>query len=182
MKVYDHGLPGLKVIEVKQYRDDRGFFSERFSEPAFRSMGLPGAFLQDNHSRSIPGVVRGLHFQFDKPQSKLVGVIRGRIWDVAVDIRKGSSTFGKWASLELDGDEGKLFWIPAGFAHGFCVIGEEPADVLYKVDAVYNKQGEGGIHWADPQLAIKWPISDPNVSERDQILPKLSKLVVPFSI
>jgi dTDP-4-dehydrorhamnose 3,5-epimerase len=160
-------LAGLALIHLPVHRDGRGFFVERFKESAFAEKGLPTRFVQDNHSRSNPRVLRGLHFQYEPAQSKLVGVLRGRIWDVAVDIRSASPTFGKHFGVELTGDSGLLMWIPAGFAHGFCILGDEPADVLYKVDVPYNPRGEAGLHWADPDLAISWPIRQPLVSERD---------------
>jgi dTDP-4-dehydrorhamnose 3,5-epimerase len=171
MKFADLGLNGLTVIELAPRRDERGFFFERFQVPAFREHGLPTNFIQDNHSRSLPRVLRGLHYQHHPPQGKLLGVIRGRIWDVCVDIRPGSPTFGQHVAIELSDVNGRVLWIPAGFAHGFCVLGDEPADILYKVDALYNPGGEGGILWADPELAIPWPIRDPILSDRDRHQP-----------
>jgi dTDP-4-dehydrorhamnose 3,5-epimerase len=132
------------------------------------------AFCQDNHSRSAPGVIRGLHFQTDPAQGKLVGVVRGRIWDVVVDIRPQSSTFGEHLGTELNDTNNRLLWIPAGFAHGFCVMGSEPADVIYKVDSLYNKTSEHGIRWSDPELGIAWPADHPIVSVRDQSLPSFA--------
>lgn len=170
MDVVRERIPGLLTIQLRTFRDDRGFFIERYNEAAFRAAGMPVGFVQDNHSRSKPGVIRGLHYQTDPAQGKLVGVIRGRIWDVVVDIRPGSPTFGEQFDVELDGENGRLLWIPAGLAHGFCVLGDEPADVLYKVDQPYNKQTEGGILWNDPDLAVPWPVSNPIVSERDRQL------------
>src|SRR5262245_44833880 len=166
-------LPGLALVRLRMFRDERGFFVERYrSDFAKRGaeIGLPREFVQDNHSRSLPGVLRGLHFQHAPAQGKLIGVVRGRIWDVVVDIRPGSPTFGKSLGLELNGDSGLRLWGSAGFGHGVCVLGEEPADVLYKVDAAYEASGEGGIHWADPELAIDWPIAKPSVSARDERL------------
>lgn len=163
-------IKGLVLVEMPIYRDERGFFCERFQAARFAEHGLPTRFVQDNHSRSLPGVLRGLHFQHSPPQGKLVGVLRGRIWDVAVDIRPDSPTYGQSYGVELNDTNGRLLWIPAGFAHGFCVLGEEPADVLYKVDASYNAAGEGGIRWDDPDLAIPWPVTKPLVSERDRRL------------
>lgn len=171
MKFANLGLQGMVLIELTARRDDRGFFFERFQVPAFRNAGLPTQFVQDNHSRSLPRVLRGLHYQHTPAQGKLVGVIRGRIWDVSVDIRPDSPTFGQHLGIELSDVNGRLLWIPAGFAHGFCVLGEEPADVLYKADALYNPAGEGGIFWADPELAIPWPIQEPSLSERDRRQP-----------
>jgi dTDP-4-dehydrorhamnose 3,5-epimerase len=163
-------LPGLKLIELKIYPDDRGFFMERYVQERFQGYGLPAQFVQDNHSRSKPGVIRGLHYQTNPAQGKLVGVIRGRIWDVAVDLRKDSPTFGKWEACELSDKNGRLLWIPAGFAHGFCVLGNEDADVMYKVDAPYSPKTEGGICYSDPDLKITWPVQNPIVSGKDQEL------------
>src|SRR3954469_23419414 len=154
MKVSELTLEGVKLIEPALYADSRGFFVERYNEARFGSHGLPTRFFQDNHSRSMPGVLRGLHFQAAPPQGKLVGVIRGRIWDVVVDIRPTSATFGAHLATELNDTDGRLLWIPSGFAHGFCVLGDGPADVLYKVDHLYNRETEGGILWDDPDLAI----------------------------
>jgi dTDP-4-dehydrorhamnose 3,5-epimerase len=167
MRVTHLPLKGLALVSLTVHRDVRGFFVERFQLERFREHGLPTRFLQDNHSRSHPGVLRGLHYQSDPGQGKLVGVIRGRIWDVAVDIRADSPTFGQSFGTELSDDNGRLLWLPAGFAHGFCVLGDEPADLLYKVDAPYRAAGEGGLHWADPDLAIAWPTREPVVSDRD---------------
>jgi dTDP-4-dehydrorhamnose 3,5-epimerase len=164
-------LPGLKRIELKIHRDDRGFFVERYVENRFCESGIVAHFVQDNHSRSKPGVIRGLHYQTDPAQGKLVSVTRGRIWDVAVDLRKDSPTFGKWEAVELSDENGRVLWIPAGFAHGFCVLGDVDADVLYKVDAPYSPKTEAGIHYADSTLAIEWPVTNPVVSKKDRDLP-----------
>jgi dTDP-4-dehydrorhamnose 3,5-epimerase len=174
MQLTDAPLAGVVLVELKVLGDARGFFVERFQLEAFEKAGLDIAFLQDNHSRSAPGVLRGLHYQADPPQGKLVGVTRGRIWDVAVDIRPESPTFGQSYAVELSDLNGRLLWVPAGFAHGFCVLGDEPADVLYKVDAYYNPSGEGGVSWCDPDLAIAWPLREPLVSERDRKLPSFA--------
>src|SRR5262249_8496881 len=133
MEVKTTKLQGLKIIKLAVHKDDRGFFVERFHAQRIAKTGIPMQFMQDNHSRSEPGVLRGLHYQHNPAQGKLVGVIRGRVWDVAVDIRSQSPTFGQYEAVELSGDNGMLFWIPPGFAHGFCVLGSEPADMLYKV-------------------------------------------------
>ena len=169
-------LSGLLLISMPVWHDERGFFMERFHAADFAALGLPVAFVQDNHSRSGPRVLRGLHYQDDPPQGKLVGVTRGRIWDVAVDIRNASPTFGQSVGLEINDTNGLLFWIPAGFAHGFCVLGNEPADVAYKVDAAYNPKGEKGIFWRDADLAIDWPVENPIVSNRDVGLPPFLEL------
>lgn len=178
VKVTELQIPGLKVVELALHGDSRGFFVERFSSAKFESFGLPTVFAQDNHSRSAPGVLRGLHYQHAPPQGKLVGVIRGRVWDVAVDLRRDSPTYGKYAGLELSDTNGKLFWIPYGFAHGFCVLGNEPVDLLYKVTEPYNGAGEGGVFWADSELNIPWPIRDPVISGRDEKLPSLRQCQV----
>jgi len=167
MKVIDCPIEGLKVIELDVFGDARGFFVERFHVKRFADAGLPHIFLQDNHSRSAPGVLRGLHYQFAPPQGKMIGVTRGKVWDVAVDVRPSSPTFGQHYGVELTAENGRLFWMPAGFAHGFCVLGDEPADMLYKVTGVYNAVGEGGIRYDDPELAIDWPLKNPTISERD---------------
>jgi dTDP-4-dehydrorhamnose 3,5-epimerase len=174
MKVTRLDLEGLLLIELTVYSDARGFFIERFRLDRFREIGLPTNFVQDNHSRSAPRVLRGLHYQYDPAQGKLIGVTRGRIWDVVVDIRPDSPTFGHSLGVELSDVSGRMLWIPSGFAHGFCVLGDEPADVLYKVDSTYNPLGEGGIFWADPDLAISWPVDHPIVSERDGKLPSFA--------
>jgi dTDP-4-dehydrorhamnose 3,5-epimerase len=167
-------ISGLVVIDLVVHGDARGFFVERFREDRFREHGLTTQFVQDNHSRSAPGVLRGLHYQSDPPQGKLIGVVRGRVWDVAVDVRPDSPTFGKWEGMELSDVNGRLLWIPPGFAHGFCVLGDEPADMLYKVTAPYNPAGEGGIAWNDPELAIAWPLEQPAISPRDRSLPSFA--------
>ncbi|CAK0753114.1 dTDP-4-dehydrorhamnose 3,5-epimerase [Gammaproteobacteria bacterium] len=174
MKVTPLELPGLLLVELELRGDARGFFVERFNENEYQRFGLPTRFKQDNHSRSAPGVLRGLHYQYDLPQGKLIGVLCGRIFDVVLDIRPDSPSYGKSFGTELTDLNGHLLWIPAGFAHGFCVLGAEPADILYKVDQFYNPKGEGGIHWADPEAAILWPIQNPIVSARDQVLPSFS--------
>jgi dTDP-4-dehydrorhamnose 3,5-epimerase len=168
MKVHKCDIDGLLIIELDVFRDNRGFFVERFHTDKFRQMGLPHDFVQDNHSRSESRVIRGLHYQTNPAQGKLVGVTRGAVWDVAVDVRPDSKTYGQYAGVELTGENGKLFWIPAGFAHGFCVLGSEPADMLYKVSGLYNKAGEGGIRFDDSEIAIDWPVKDPIISDRDK--------------
>ena len=168
MKIIDTPLAGLKVIELNVFGDKRGFFVERFNEEKFKKAGLPTEFRQDNHSRSAPRVLRGLHYQYEPEQGKLVGGANGRLLDVAVDIRHNSPTFGQHFSIELSDTNGKLLWIPAGFAHGFCVLGDQPVDLLYKVTNAYNPNGEGGILWNDSDLAIDWEVKNPIVSERDQ--------------
>ena len=170
MKLIDTALPEVKRIALDVFPDARGFFAERYVEEKFHDLGITDHFLQDNHSRSWPGVIRGMHFQFDQPQGKLVGVMRGRILDVAVDVRPHSPNFGKHVGVELEANT-ELLWIPPGFAHGFCVLDEEPADVLYKVTAPFNPQGEGGIRFD----LIDWPVKNPTLSARDQALPTLAE-------
>ena len=170
MQIFECPLAGLKVIQLDVHGDARGFFIERFHAGRFKAAGLPVDYAQDNHSRSAPGILRGLHYQHTPPQGKLVGVLRGRVWDVAVDIRPRSATFGQHHGVELSGENGLLLWMPPGFAHGFCVLGDEPADMLYKVTGQYNQSGEGGIRFDDAELHIPWPVSGPTVSERDRHL------------
>jgi dTDP-4-dehydrorhamnose 3,5-epimerase len=170
MKIKTTPIEGLKIIELAVHGDARGFFVERYHKGKLAELGFEEDFVQDNHSRSAPGILRGLHYQHTPPQGKLVGVTRGRVWDVAVDIRPDSPTFGQHFGVELTGENGILFWMPAGFAHGFCVLGDEPADMLYKVSGLYNKEGEGGIRYNDPELNIPWPIDTPQISARDESL------------
>jgi dTDP-4-dehydrorhamnose 3,5-epimerase len=175
MQVTPLDVKGLLLLELKIHGDARGFFAERYQAARFAELGLPTIFVQDNHSRSAPGVLRGLHYQHTPAQGKLVGVTRGRIWDVAVDVRADSPTFGKYSGVELSDLNGRLLWIPPGFAHGFCVLGDEPVDLLYKVTALYNPPGEGGIRWNDPDLAVPWPLVNPTISGRDQNLPSFAQ-------
>jgi dTDP-4-dehydrorhamnose 3,5-epimerase len=171
MEILPTPFAGLKVVQLKIYHDNRGFFVERFNKKLFQDLGLPIDYFQDNHSLSAPSVIRGLHFQNNPSQAKLVGCLRGKILDVAVDIRKDSSTFGKYFSIELSAENGKLLFIPAGFAHGFAVLGNEPADVMYKVDNQFSKEGDGGIRFNDPDLKIDWQIANPIISDKDKNLP-----------
>ena len=163
-------IPDIMLVEPQSFPDDRGFFFESFKESEFLSGGIDKKFVQDNFSHSIRGVIRGLHFQkTPKAQAKLVSVLKGEIFDVAVDIRKNSPTYGKWVSEILSENNHKLLYIPEGFAHGFCVLSEE-ADVLYKVSNEYSPEHEDGIIWNDPKLNIDWPISKPIVSSNDSKL------------
>jgi dTDP-4-dehydrorhamnose 3,5-epimerase len=163
-------LPGVLVIEPRLFRDDRGFFYESFNADAFArhaEEGLPTRFVQDNHSRSTEHVLRGLHYQLQRPQGKLVTCVRGTIFDVAVDIRVGSPTFGRWTGVTLDGDAPRYLWIPAGFAHGFCTL-SPVADVIYKCTALYDAGDEHGVLWSDDAVGISWPVRDPILSPKDQ--------------
>ena len=171
MEILSTPFAGLKIVQLKIYHDNRGFFVERFNKKLFQELGLPVDYFQDNHSLSSPNVIRGLHFQNNPSQAKLVGCLRGKILDVAVDIRKDSPTLGKYFSIELSAENGKLLFIPEGFAHGFAVLGNEPADVMYKVDNQFSKEGDGGIRFNDPDLKIDWQISNPIISDKDKNLP-----------
>jgi dTDP-4-dehydrorhamnose 3,5-epimerase len=161
------------ILEPQIFRDDRGFFIETFSAPKLAGTGIPSEFVQDNHSRSSRGVLRGLHYQLEHPQGKLVHVTRGKIFDVAVDIRRGSPTFGKWFGAELDDEKLMSMWIPGGFAHGFCTL-SDVADVTYKCTAAYDAADDRGIAWNDPTIGIDWPIEQPLVSAKDASYAQLS--------
>jgi len=166
-------IPEVIMIESKVFLDDRGFFLESFKESNFTSNGIDTKFVQDNFSYSVKGVLRGLHYQKNpKAQDKLVIVLRGEIFDVAVDIRKGSPTYGQWIGEILSEENNKLLYIPEGFAHGFCVLSEE-ADVLYKVNQEYSPENEKGILWNDSDIDITWPIDKPILLEKDLHLPLL---------
>lgn len=180
MEVIEFPINGLKLIKLKTFHDERGFFVERYNHAKFKELGLPTTFVQDNFSRSKPGVLRGLHFQYAPPQGKLVTCLSGEIFDVAVDIRKNSPTFGQHVSVSLSGDEPALFWIPAGFAHGFCVTSSTVADVLYKVDNLWNGAGEGCLQWNDKSLGIKWPTISPILSSKDMIGKTLTECGIHF--
>lgn len=171
MHVIDTALPEVKRITLDVFPDTRGHFCERFSLEKFAALNLPTQFVQDNFAHSLPGVVRGLHFQHNPAQGKLVSVTRGRVLDVAVDIRPGSPQFGQHVAVELSGENNELLWIPSGFAHGYAVLGDEPADLFYKTTAPYGPQGESGIRFDDATLAIDWPIKNPILSPRDAALP-----------
>ncbi len=161
-------IPEVLVIEPKVFGDDRGFFLESYNRKSFTEIGLQRDFVQDNHSRSGHNVLRGLHYQIGQPQGKLVRVVSGAIWDVAVDIRRSSATFGQWVGEELTAENKRMFWIPEGFAHGFVVISDS-ADVLYKATDFYAPSYERSLLWNDPQLAIKWPLSgEPLLSQKDR--------------
>ncbi len=170
---HEYNLPGLILIEPKVFNDDRGFFLESFKYSDFNNYGITSNFLQDNHSYSKKGVIRGLHFQKNPmPQGKLVRVIKGSVFDVAVDLRKKSPAYLQWAGVELSDHNNKLLWIPEGFAHGFAVTSDE-AILLYKCTNEYNQSLDSGIIWNDPQINIKWPFSNPLLSEKDINLPLL---------
>ena len=166
-------IPEVILVDAKAFSDDRGYFLESFKESVFTSNGIDTKFVQDNFSHSVKGVLRGVHYQKNpKAQAKLVIALRGKIFDVAVDIRKNSPTFGKWVGEILSEKNHKLLYVPEGFAHGFCVLSNE-ADVLYKVNQEYSPEHEMGILWNDPDLHISWPIKKPILQERDILLPIL---------
>jgi dTDP-4-dehydrorhamnose 3,5-epimerase len=166
MKVIPTKIKGLVVIEPAVFEDKRGFFIESFHEEKFAAAGLPSHFVQDNHSHSVPGTLRGLHYQMRKPQGKLVRCIRGAIYDVAVDIRRGSPTFGHWVGVDLTEENRLQLYIPPGFAHGFCAP-VSSSDLMYKCTALYDPSDEKGVAWNDPLIGIKWPIASPLLSEKD---------------
>ena len=169
-------IPDVILVEPQSFSDDRGFFFESFKESDFFSNGIDKKFVQDNFSHSVYGVIRGLHFQkAPKAQAKLVTVLKGKIFDVAVDIRKNSPTYGKWVSEILSDNTHNLLYVPEGFAHGFCVISDE-ADVLYKVSNEYSQEHERSIIWNDPKLDIQWPIKKPIISNKDNKLSLLENL------
>ncbi|MBA2707638.1 MAG: dTDP-4-dehydrorhamnose 3,5-epimerase [Gemmatimonadaceae bacterium] len=161
-------LPEVVLFRPKVYMDERGFFLETFNTRALGGTNVPETFVQDNHSRSSAGVIRGLHYQLDNPQGKLVHVARGRIFDVAVDIRRGSPTFGEWQGVELSDDNLFSLWIPPGFAHGFCVT-SDVADVIYKCTSHYDPADDRGVLWSDPRVGVKWPAEAPTVSPKDAL-------------
>ena len=168
------GLPGLVIIQPRVFPDDRGFFLESYKESEFRQAGIDARFVQDNHSSSVRGVLRGMHYQLPPhAQGKLVGVLEGRVWDVAVDIRPDSPTFRRWLGIELSAADHRMFYLPPGFAHGFVTLTDR-AHFYYKCTAEYRKENEAGIRWDDPTIGIEWPISEVNVSERDRGLPLFS--------
>lgn len=172
MKMIETGLPGCMVIEPLVFGDDRGFFFESFNHDKLAVHGLRPAFVQGNVSSSSRGVLRGLHYQWPKPQGKYVSVVEGEAWDVAVDIRRGSPHFGRWVAVLLTADNKRHFWIPEGFAHGFVVLSER-AVFTYLCTETYDREADAGIRWDDPDLAIDWPVSAPVLSEKDARAPLL---------
>jgi dTDP-4-dehydrorhamnose 3,5-epimerase len=168
-------LDGLILVEPRAFPDDRGFFMETYKRSEYAANGIDAEFVQDNHSFSSRGVIRGLHYQLPpRAQGKLVRVPLGRGWDVAVDLRRGSPTFGKWIGVELSEENRRMLWIPAGFAHGFVAL-SDAAHLMYKCSAEYDKASEAGIRWDDPDLAIDWPLKAQAVSAKDEALPFLKQ-------
>lgn len=166
MNVIETNLQGVVIIEPKVFGDNRGFFMETWNQEKYEKAELPFNFVQDNLSFSTKGVLRGLHFQNPNPQGKLVYVLQGEVFDVAVDIRVGSPTFGQWTGVTLSSENKRQFYVPEGFAHGFCVL-SDTALFAYKCTEKYNPQAEGGIVWNDPDIGIEWPIREPILSDKD---------------
>ena len=173
MEVTPTSLPEVLLVAPKVFGDERGFFFESWKQDRYRDHGMPGEFVQDHISRSAKGTVRGLHFQEPNAQGKLVSVLQGRVFDVAVDVRKGSPRFGQWVGVELSGDTHHQLWVPPGFAHGFCVISEN-ADFFYKCTALYSPEIERAIRYDDPAIGIDWPVDTPILSPKDEAAPLLT--------
>ena len=167
LRVQSRRLGDVAVIVPEFFQDSRGFFTEAFRADQFKDLGLPTEFVQDNHSGSVRGVVRGLHFQWDPPMGKLMRVTRGSAFLVAVDIRKGSPTLGEWVGIEASTENHIEVWAPAGFARGFCATSDF-AEIQYKCTGIYNNKAESGILWNDPAIRIQWPVSDPILSDKDR--------------
>ena len=176
MKIIETALPGVLIIEPKVFGDQRGFFLETFQAERYREAGITLPFVQDNHSRSQRGVLRGLHFQRTRPQGKLVSVSQGSVDDVAVDINPESPTCGQYVGVELSDENHRQFWVPPGYAHGFCVL-SDIADFQYKCTDLYYPEDEGGLIWNDPEVNIPWPVADPKLSAKDQSNPTLRQLL-----
>jgi dTDP-4-dehydrorhamnose 3,5-epimerase len=173
-------IPDVVLVRPSRHRDERGFFQESYRSSAFAEAGISAAFVQDNLARSTRGVLRGLHYQLPPAaQGKLVGVVHGRVFDVAVDLRVGGATYGRWVGRTLDAESGELLWIPEGFAHGYVVL-SDAAEVAYKVTAEYAHELDRGVLWNDPAIGVEWPIADPVVSEKDRAQPTLAHAENPF--
>ena len=175
MKVLPTQLGGVVVLEPDVHGDERGFLVETFRDNAWAEAGVEIGFVQENHSRSSKNTLRGIHFQTTPGQAKLVRSLRGRIWDVAVDLRRDSPTYRQWEGFELDDETHRQLLVPVGFGHGFCVLSDE-ADVAYKLSSYFDPAAEAGIAWDDPEINIEWPVSDPLLSERDTTAPKLAEI------
>ena len=176
MRFVPTDLPDVLVIEPDVHMDGRGFFLETYHVDRYREHGIAGPFVQDNHSRSVAGTLRGLHLQVRHAQGKLIRVIEGEVFDVAVDVRRGSPTFGRWVGVTLTADNFRQCYVPPGFAHGFCVV-SPIAQVEYKATDVYDPAAELGVAWNDPALAIRWPVSQPLLSARDSAYPTLAEVL-----
>jgi len=178
VKVSDTALPGVKLLEPRVFNDDRGFFLESWNARAFAAVGIDASFVQDNHSLSAKGVLRGLHYQIGSPQGKLVRVVAGAVFDVAVDLRRSSKTFGRWAGYELSAENKRQAWIPPGFAHGFLSL-KDGTQLLYKCTDFYSAQAERSLIWNDPEIGIAWPLNGkPLVSDKDAAAKPLSEVEV----
>jgi len=178
VKFTETPLPGVILIEPRVFGDARGFFMETYRADLFKAHGIVESFVQDNHSRSARGVLRGLHYQEPYPQGKLVRCTRGELFDVAVDIRRGSPAFGKWYGTTLSEENKAMLWIPAGFAHGFCALTDD-AELVYKATEIYHPEADRGIRWNDPEIGIDWPIADPSLSAKDAAAPLLRDAELP---
>ena len=176
MKILPSSLPEILIIEPSVFQDERGFFMETYQQRRYTEAGIESIFVQDNLSRSVGGTLRGLHYQVKHAQAKLIQVIEGTIFDVALDIRRGSPYFGQWTSVHLSDENRRQLFLPEGFAHGFCVLSES-ALVVYKCTDYYAAEDEGGVLWSDPTLAIAWPLSEPLLSEKDSLLPCLADIL-----
>lgn len=172
MRFSETDLPGVVLVEPTVHRDERGFFLETYHRAKYTDGGIDAAFVQDNHSRSEKGILRGLHAQGRRPQGKLVRAVEGAIFDVAVDIRRGSPTYAKWVGVVLSADNFHQLWVPPGFAHGFCVL-TDSAQVEYKCTELYDPADEIAVAWDDPEIAIAWPVEDPTLSPKDAAAPRL---------
>jgi dTDP-4-dehydrorhamnose 3,5-epimerase len=175
MHVESTSIPGVLLVTPSVFRDSRGFFVETYHEARYAEAGMAARFVQDNHSLSVQGTLRGLHAQLKRPQAKLVRCVQGSIWDVAVDIREGSPTFGRWVGAELSAATARQIYIPEGFAHGFAVL-SDTAEVEYKCSDVYVPDDQLTVRWNDPALEIAWPLQDPILSEKDRLAPLLKEL------
>lgn len=173
IRIESRSLGDVLVLVPDIYQDSRGFFLETFRADHFKSLGLPQIFMQDNHSRSVKGVVRGLHFQWDPPMAKLMRVSAGSAFLVAVDIRKGSPTLGKWTGVHASAENRRQVWAPAGFARGFCAL-SDGTEIQYKCTGIYNSKGESAVRWNDPAIGIEWPVADPIISDKDRTSQTLS--------
>ena len=177
MKVTETSLPGTLILEPQVFGDSRGFFYESYHQARYHDKGITGNFVQTNVSRSSRGVLRGLHYQWPNPQGKLVSVLEGEVYDVAVDIRQGSPNFGQWIGIMLTSDNHRHFWIPEGFAHGFCVLSEF-ATFTYQCTALYHPEADAGVRWNDADIGVDWPLSDPLLSDKDRKTPLLKDVAI----
>lgn len=176
MKIHETSLPSVLLLEPQVFGDARGFFYESYNQARFREAGISATFVQTNFSRSVKGTLRGLHYQWPHAQGKLVSVVEGEVFDVAVDIRRDSPTFGKWAGVMLNAENKRHLWIPEGFAHGFCVVSDH-AIFTYQCSAFYNREADAGIRWNDPDIGIDWPVTQPLLSDKDMKAPLLKDVL-----